>query len=1330
MSEDRPVKAAPAADAGSDGAAAQGQTTGYDVFLSHNGDDKDAVLEIARRLRDAGVEPFLDSWHLVPGEPWQEALEKALDESRSCAVFVGPAGFGPWETEEMRVALSRRVANVEYRVIPVLLPGATKPEQKKLPRFLSRVTWVDFRPGLDDAAAFDRLVSGIRGLAPETGADDAEGEKRDDIACPFRGLEVFDEEHAEFFFGREALTKELVEQLRGDRFLAVLGPSGSGKSSVVRAGLVPSLRRGDLPGSAKWRIEIMRPGDSPMDALATRLVGVAASTGDALGAKTTILDTLERDERGLHSITQLAVGAGSSDDRVVIVIDQFEEIFTQLDDDAARTKFVATLLHATSVAGGGTVVVITMRADFFGKCAAIPGLAARMSARDVLVPPMDETELRQAMILPAEKVGLQFEKGLVDTIMADLGNEPGSLPLLQHTLLELFDGRRGRWLTIDRYVAIGRVKGAIAQRAEAVFNKLTPPQQAAARRILLRLTQPGEGTDDTRRRASIAELVPTGEAGAAMEAVVNELAEARLVTTSQDESGDEIVDVAHEALIRGWPRLQGWVDENPAALRVHRELTLAAENWDHHGRKRGYLLEGARLDETSAFAKRNPDDLVPLERSFLTASRRRRQIWVGGVITLLVAVSVVFAGLGLYSFAQRGEAVRSAAVATTQSLLSQSLAVQREHPAMALRLAIEALVRANNLNGANNETIDLKSFTTQASDQLLSGRYVFLPALIQDAFTDPEGRILIGGASEEAPTVFDAVTGKEITKLSEPIETIEFPGVSGSGIFVVTYAKGEREIRRVSDGSVVPVPARIKAVAVDPGPDGATIVVSYGESGDTTQRPPELAGTAELASFVAQTEAPSADAVKAQILSAIDGSVLRDLAGPADLSLDFEAPLDVAGVLYRNGGVEVVRLSDGMGIGSVPRLTGEMTISPDGKAFLLSAGSGGHCGLWAVAPLRTIAEVDSCEGGEFSRDGSAAALFSSSEALIYTSTRPKPTRIAGTWTVAGFGPGPAPRFVALSSGAATGLFPVAGGEPIVSFEKGLESIDPEGQSIALFSPDESLVMLSLEGSKRLISTSTGEVIASGEPGSQLGDEEFVPASGLSSVDWSSDGKWFIEWFEETGEVRRVSAPKESTGYVTSGTFWPGSDGALLVSEGGGLSRITNNGVEELTPEGASMTVMEYAPGDHPGSVLVVFYAGLGPVPTPAILTMDGVPHALGGSATSGSFSGDAANGYVVLDSREGRSTLWERSTTKPVELTTFPGLLLTTWDPNGRWLQTTSPTGDAYLVDLSFLKRMGESGHSLDVDWLEEQTCNGPARQLVDDAMLASVLKEAPESCK
>ena len=795
---------------------------GYDVFLSYNSADRSAVDEIAHRLRDAGIHAFMDVRRLVPGEPWQEDLEEVLEQSKSCAVFFGPTGLGKWQTEEMRIGISRRVSDPEFRLIPVLLPGAVL-DDGKLPALVSRTTKVDFQSGLDDANALERLLAGIRGEAPDGGADEAELE----IECPFRGLEVFDEDHARFFFGREALTAHLVDQLREDRFLAVLGPSGSGKSSVVRAGLIPEVRRGVLPGSEHWSVVVVRPGDDPMDALATGLVGLTRTNGDAIAGQESIRKALDKDAHGLDTVVRLAIGGDTSgtgssvDDRVVVVIDQFEEVFTLLDDDRKRNDFVAALLYASSVPGGPTDVVVTMRADFFGKCAAVPGLARRMSERDVLVPPMTEGELRDSMVKPADLVGLQFEKGLIPAILDDLGNEPGLLPLLQHTLLELFNGRHGRWLTSDRYNAIGRVKGAIASRADRIFDELSPDEQTAARRILLRLTQPGEGTEATRRRAAREELVGSGRGGTAAEAVIERFARARLLTTDETSSGEEIVDVAHEALIRGWPKLRAWVEENPTALRVHRELTDAAERWDHEGRKRSYLYSGPRLDEAKALAARYGDDLNDLEGTFLRSSlgaRQRRLILAGGAVGLFSATLAV---LGIFSLIQGQLATHAAGEATANRLLTESITASTESPALGQRLAVEALVRGRELG------MDLNRLANNTAIMIGSGRYARLPLSFDMAWAVPGGRFLVGSGGQ-ASAMYDVRDGREIAEFARPVYDVAISKDPAAGVFLVAMGIGESQLRRISDGELISAPPSMGEYAFSPEPGALATVITYG----------------------------------------------------------------------------------------------------------------------------------------------------------------------------------------------------------------------------------------------------------------------------------------------------------------------------------------------------------------------------------------------------------------------------------------------------------------------------------------------------------------------
>jgi energy-coupling factor transporter ATP-binding protein EcfA2 len=593
----------------------------YDVFLSHNSADKPAVEELARRLVKKSIQPWLDTWNLIPGEPWQEAIEKALERCAACAVFVGPSGTGPWQNEEMRAAIDRRVRESEgrFRVIPVLLPGAERGERGRLPTFLVATTWVEFRRSLDEEDAFHRLVCGIRGVEPGPGPGQAiyAGE------CPYRGLQFFDVEHAPFFFGREALTGWLLNALRGDnRFLAIIGPSGSGKSSLARAGLAAALKRSEIEGSAGWPGLICRPGPDPLESLA---VGLSQDTSEALALMTKLADN----ERALHITARLALRDASPEQRLVVLVDQFEEVFTLCHDEGLRRALIDNLLHASGVAGGQTVVLLTMRADFYGKCAAYPTLAAALADHQLLVGPMVEDELRRAIERPAQLAGCEFERGLVDALLRDVLDQPGGLPLLQHALLELWGQREGRRLTHAAYRAVGGVEGALERRAEMVYEQLSGPDQEICRRVFLRLTQPGEGTEDTKRRASLQELLPVEGRQATIQAVVQRLAsaEARLLTTEGGASpGEEcFVEVAHEALIRAWSRLREWIERDREALRVHRRLTEAAGEWERNSRDESFLYRGIRLAEAEEWMETHAGDMSPLECEFLTASMKLRE---------------------------------------------------------------------------------------------------------------------------------------------------------------------------------------------------------------------------------------------------------------------------------------------------------------------------------------------------------------------------------------------------------------------------------------------------------------------------------------------------------------------------------------------------------------------------------------------------------------------------------------------------------------------------------------------------------------------------------
>lgn len=437
----------------------------FDVFLSYSSGDKPVVERIAEHLRRERLRPFLDSWDLTPGEHWQRELADGLARSRSCALFVGPPPLGRWQLEELELALEFANHRDGFRVFAVLLPGAGDPHDSgRLPPWLSTRTWVDLRGGSSTRQELQGLLNAIKGVARGAAAPVASASD----VVPYRGLARFEEEHAEFFFGRDRDVQRLLEILKASPLVCVVGPSGSGKSSLVRAGLVPQLRTSGPTPMKDTKVCVMRPGTHPLQALATQLAPLGA--GASMSAT---LDDLAADRRTLNLAVSLAVGADSPDSRVVIVVDQFEEVFTLCNDKREREQFFANLLHAAFAGGGQTVVVLTMRADFYARCAEYPELAQRTARSLALVGPMDDDELGQAIREPARHVGLFFESGLVQTILDDVGADAaGALPLLEHALLEVWRGRVGNQLTLDGYVGAGRVQGALAKRAEGVFFEL------------------------------------------------------------------------------------------------------------------------------------------------------------------------------------------------------------------------------------------------------------------------------------------------------------------------------------------------------------------------------------------------------------------------------------------------------------------------------------------------------------------------------------------------------------------------------------------------------------------------------------------------------------------------------------------------------------------------------------------------------------------------------------------------------------------------------------------------------------------------------------------
>ena len=548
----------------------------------------------------------------------QGAIKDTLLTCNACLIGIGAHGIGPWQSDAMQSVIERRFNANDFQAIPILFPGGQRDERSRLPTCLVATTWIDLRNDLDENA-FGRLRTRLRSTESDaiTTVSDAE-------VIPYCGLRTFQIEHAPFFFGREALTEWLLNELRPNpdltkesRFLAIIGASGSGKSSLARAGLLSALQRGALNDSEQWPLVVCRPGPNPPESLAVALVA-HPMIGSSMGDVGELADRLCADPRRLHLSVRLALhGAPEKQQRVVVLVDQFEELFTLCSDDALRLALIDNLLHAAGATLGQTVVILTLRADFFGKCAPYPSLAAAVSDHSILVGPMDADELRRAIEMPARKVGCTLEPGLTEMLLHAVKDHPNSLPLLQHALLELWHRREENVMTVAAYQAIGHLEGALEQQANRLFGGLNDDEKAACQRIFLRLTQPGEGTEDTKRRVGRRELGETETVDKVLEKLVN----ARLITTESDEKGAEsFIEVSHEALIRNWTKIREWIEGRRQELRIQHRLSEAANEWEENNRDEAYLYRGARLAEAEEWASSHHDVLNSCERAFIEAS--------------------------------------------------------------------------------------------------------------------------------------------------------------------------------------------------------------------------------------------------------------------------------------------------------------------------------------------------------------------------------------------------------------------------------------------------------------------------------------------------------------------------------------------------------------------------------------------------------------------------------------------------------------------------------------------------------------------------------------
>lgn len=662
------------------------------------------------------------------------------------------------------------------------------------------------------------------------------GQLRAEAATPYRGLEPFQAEHSEWFFGRSRLTEMLVRRVTAGPpgLVVVVGPSGSGKSSVLRAGLLAAFC-GNAPEMDRWQSVLLIPGRHPISALATQLAVVGDVAADGVEA-----DLWTQPAHAARRIRQRLAG------HLLIVVDQFEEIFTACADPAEREAFLTALQELSGPAE--VRVVAGMRADFYPEALRWPLLAQALQDNQVTVGPMTEDELRQAIVEPARLAGMDFESGLTHVLLRDLApgsatrgtGEVGALPLLSHALLATWEQGRQRTMTIADYAATGGIHGAIAQTADAVYTGLTEAERALVRRLFLRLVQVGDNTPDTRRRVQLEELTggPEDDRYAQTRKVLGRYVDQRLITADADG-----VEISHEALLQTWPRLRHWIDTDRSGHRLHRQLTEAARQWHDAGRDPDALYRGVRLDAVVDWVTNQDQrgELNQLEQQFVDAGvrahhaerlrerrRTRRLRYLAAALGVLLLVS---AGATGYSIQQRAAADRERNTAISRQVAGTANRLRDSDPALAAQLAVAAYRIA--------PTIEARSSVLAASGSLTVTRMLRPSGTLQAVALNPAGTLLAAGggaASDTTVLLWDlrepehpALLGAPLTGHTAEIWAVAF---SPDGNTLAT-GSADRTVRlwNVADaarpkplGAPLTGPAN-EILTVEFSPDGATLAV-------------------------------------------------------------------------------------------------------------------------------------------------------------------------------------------------------------------------------------------------------------------------------------------------------------------------------------------------------------------------------------------------------------------------------------------------------------------------------------------------------------------------
>ena len=1058
------------------------------------------------------------------------------------------------------------------------------------------------------------------------------------IVCPFKGLAFFDRADAEYFCGRERIVSEVVARLAASTLVGILGPSGIGKSSLLRAGVLPALSAGVLPGSDGWRQVLLRPGEHPCAEL-TRVLGRDRLDG---------------------ALSRLADG-----ERIVVAIDQLEELFTACQRGQERAAFLAQLAAAAHDRDRRALVLCSLRADFYGSFGSYPGFAQLLSSSHVLVGPMDSDELARAIEEPASRAGLEVEQPLVEALVSDVAPEPGGLPLLSTMLLELWQAREGRTLRYESYRTSGGVRGAVARLAERTFGELGERDRGVVRSLMLRLVS-GEDAALVRRRVPLSELQQLDGA----ERVLAILTDARLLTVSDGE-----VEVSHEALLREWPRCRGWLEDNRAGRRLHAHLVTSAREWDAGGRDPGELYRGVRLAGALDWAVQRSDQMNTLEREFLDASRleterdarrkraqnrRLRILAIGaGLLCALALIAVVFAEI------QKGTANQQRRTAESLRLAASAQSTLGTDPELSTLLALKAL----------------RISDTDQADQALRGALLQLRVLatlqpVSPAYSaafSPDGKEIVTVSSDGTAQIWSASSHRQLGVLTEPGSGgLISAAFSPDGKEIVT-ASGEGTARIWSASShrqlgVLTEPRNFTLFSAAFSPDGKEIVTA---SSDDTVR---IWGASTHRQLGVLTEPDNLAVVSAAFSP--DGKEIVTVSNDATVRIWSASTHRQLGVLTEPGTSAVVSAA----------------FSPDGKE-IVTASTDGTARIWSATTHRQLGVLTepgngSLHSAAFSPDGKEIVTASEDgTARIWSASDDNEIAALVGHTdairMAAFSPNGLMIVTASSDGTAK-LWNAAPIEQVgVLTEPGNSSLHS-----AAFSPDgKEIVTVSSDGTARIWGASSHRQLGVlTEPGNagwhkNLNIAAFSPG-GKEIVTASNDGTARI-WSASSHRQLGVLTEPGSFAGLFSAAFSPDGKEIVTASEDRTAriwSASTHRQLGVLTPPGTSAVVSAAFSSDGK-EILTASGGGSVRIWSASTHRQLGVLTPPGTSAVvSAAFSSDGRE--IVTASGGGTARIWNASTHQQLGVLTEPGnsaVVIAAFSPDGKEIVTASTDGTARI---------------------------------------------------